>query len=66
VECAYAESDVAEGVNYFSSKTVLFRNGIEEILPVGEISDYEHDRLKEMLPELNSSIEAGYDFVHKT
>lgn len=32
---------------------------------MGEITDYEKTKMKEMLPELNASIEAGYNFVHK-
>ena len=60
------ESDVREGVSYFSSKVLLGREGVEEIYSVGEITDYEHDKVKEMLPELNASIEAGYQFAHKT
>lgn len=66
VECTFVESDVADGVSYFSSKALLSREGVEESHPVGDITDYEHDKLKEMIPELNASIEAGYDFVHKS
>lgn len=55
-----------EGVSYFSSKVLLSREGAEETHPVGDITDYEYDKLKEMIPELNGSIEAGYNFAHKS
>eukprot|EP00210_Caulerpa_lentillifera_P005460 g5221.t1 len=65
VECTYVETDVVNGVPYFSSKALLSREGVEECYPVGDITDYEKAKLKEMLPELNASIEAGYNYAHK-
>ena len=64
VECTYVESSVVDGVTYFSSKALLSREGVEDIYPVGETTSYEKGKLKEMIPELNASIEAGYEFVH--
>lgn len=37
--------------------------GVQEIHPVGELSAYEQDALKSMIPELNSSIESGVKFA---
>ena len=64
IECTYVESSIVDGVSYFSSKALLSREGVEEIYPVGETTAYEKEKLKEMIPELNASIEAGYNFVH--
>lgn len=63
IECSYVESDVQEGVSHFSSKVKLGPEGVQEIHSVGEISDYEKDALKSMIPELAASIEAGIKFA---
>lgn len=62
VECTYVESTVTE-LPYFSSKVKLGPDGISEIFGVGELSSYEQDGLKAMIPELTSSIEKGIAFA---
>merc|ERR1711977_820799 len=37
-ECAYVESNVLEGVPYFASMVVFGREGIEAVLPIGNLS----------------------------
>merc|ERR1719238_1449032 len=51
-ECAYVESNLLEGVPYFASRVVFGREGIEAILPLGELSDHEMGRLDELIPIL--------------
>ncbi len=41
----------------------LGRNGVEEVLELGSLSDYEHKGLEALKEELQSSIQKGLDFV---
>ena len=63
VECLYVESSVVPGLPYFSSKVRLGANGVEEFLPLGELSPYEQEGLEGMKPLLTKNIAAGNDFV---
>merc|ERR1719181_718390 len=38
-ECAYVESNLFPGLPYFASKVVFGKNGIETVLPIGELSE---------------------------
>merc|ERR1712046_35333 len=38
-ECAYVESNVLEGVPYFASMVVLGREGVQDVLPIGPLSE---------------------------
>jgi len=62
VECTYVESNVTE-VPFFSSKVKLGPDGISEIYGLGDLTDYEEQALKAMMPELTASIEKGVEFV---
>lgn len=42
----------------------LGKNGVEEVLGLGPLSDYEQQGLAALKPELKSSIEKGIAFVH--
>ncbi|CAD5229904.1 unnamed protein product [Bursaphelenchus xylophilus] len=63
VECAYVKSNVVNGVEYFSTPLEIGPNGIERILGLGEISDFEKKLVQESLPELRKNIGKGVDFV---
>ena len=56
------ESNVTE-VPFFSSKVKLGPDGISEIYGLGDLTDYEEQALKAMMPELTASIEKGVEFV---
>lgn len=43
----------------------LGKNGVEEVLGLGPLSDYEEQGLKSLLPELKSSIEKGIKFANQ-
>jgi len=64
VECAYVSSDDTEA-DYFSMPLLLCQTGISKRLGLGKLNDYELGLVKEAIPELNSSIKKGVDFVHK-
>lgn len=41
-------------------------NGVEEIMGLGQITEYESKALEAMKSELASSIQKGVDFVHQS
>eukprot|EP00887_Chlorella_sp_A99_P003976 scaffold11.g3976.t1 len=65
VECTYIENDIVPGLKYFSSKVRLGKNGVEEVLPLGELSPFEQAGLDAMRDLLTKNIEAGEAFAAK-
>merc|ERR1712146_670127 len=41
IECAYVQSDVVEGMNYFSSKVTFGENGVKQVHPLGPMTERE-------------------------
>jgi len=62
-ECAYVESNVVPGCPYFASKCVFGRNGVEQVLGLGNLSAHEQARLDELLPILKGEIDDGLDYA---
>lgn len=62
VECTYVQSSVTE-LPFFASKVRLGKNGVEEVMGLGALSDFEKEGLEKMKPELMSSIEKGFKFA---
>ncbi|KZZ86656.1 malate dehydrogenase [Ascosphaera apis ARSEF 7405] len=52
-----------KGVEYFSSRVKLGKEGVEEIYPLGEVSEYEQGLLEKCLVDLKKNIQKGVDFV---
>ncbi|MDU8923792.1 malate dehydrogenase [Pasteurellaceae bacterium LIM206] len=63
VECTYVEGD-GKYARFFAQPVVLGKNGVEEILPFGKLSQFEQDALEAMLPTLRADIELGEKFVN--
>merc|ERR1711934_1088474 len=63
VVCTYVESDVAPGCQWFSTECVLGPDGIVENLGIGELDEYETQKLAEAIEELKPSIKEGVEFV---
>jgi len=61
-ECAYVESSVTE-LPYFASKVTFGKNGVETVHPIGELNDYEKERLAGLLPTLKEEIDAGLEYA---
>ena len=61
-ECSYVASNVTE-LEFFSTKVRLGPNGAEEVLPIGEITDFEQKGLAECKEILQGTIEKGKKFV---
>ena len=64
-ECAFVASDAVPGVPFFATKVQLGPGGVQQVMPVGQISDYEKAALDAMLPELKAQIQKGIDFAAK-
>jgi len=62
VECAYVASEVTDA-SYFATPILLGPSGMEKNLGMGELSDFEKDKLAEVLPELKTNIAKGEEFI---
>merc|ERR1711937_1020524 len=51
-ECAYVMSDVVPGCPYFTSRVTFGKNGVEKVHGIGNLNDYEKQRLKEAVTAL--------------
>merc|ERR1712064_242793 len=58
-ECSYVESSVQPGLAYFASKVVFGKEGVQQVLPFGKLSEHEKKRLEELTPILKEEIEDG-------
>lgn len=63
VQCAYVESDLTDAA-YFASPCKFGKNGVEEVMGFGELSDYEQAWFDKMLPDLKKQIQKGIDFAN--
>ncbi len=65
VRYAYVQSKEGSGYPEFFAHQVRFGlSGVEEILPVGELSEYEQKQLDELKQILENDIKIGKDFVN--
>merc|ERR1712036_213561 len=62
VECAYVKSDITD-LPYFTSKVVFGENGVQKVLPIGELNEYETKRLDEAKAALKAEIETGVKYA---
>ncbi len=63
VEYTYVETNSDDAV-FFSHPVRLGKNGVEEILPYGELSEFESNAKESMLEGLRGDIELGVKFVN--
>jgi malate dehydrogenase len=62
VECAYVKSDITD-LPYFTSKVVFGSKGVEKVLDVGKLNEYEEKRLEEAKAALKTEIETGVKYA---
>jgi malate dehydrogenase len=60
--CSFVENNLTEAP-FFSTPITLGPNGIEEIHPFGELSDFEKEGLAKAVPDLIKQAQKGIDFV---
>ncbi|OOF69749.1 malate dehydrogenase [Rodentibacter caecimuris] len=63
VECTYVEGD-GKYARFFAQPVRLGREGVEEILPIGILSQFEQKALEDMLPTLRADISLGEKFIN--
>lgn len=63
-ECAYVESDVVPGLDYFASKVRLGPNGVEEIFGLGALTETEQKAVEALKPLLLTNIKTGVEFAN--
>jgi malate dehydrogenase len=63
VEYTYVQTDDSEDAPFFSHPVRLGPNGVEEILPYGDLSAFEQKAKEDMLAGLRGDIALGVDFV---
>ena len=62
VECAYVDGG-SEHATFFAQPILLGKNGVEKVLPYGEISAFEANARDAMLDTLKGDIKLGVEFV---
>jgi malate dehydrogenase len=58
-------SDAEEGFQYFTSKVVFGKEGVQEVLKIGELNEYEKKRLVECKEALKTEIETGLKYAEE-
>ncbi|WP_218354737.1 malate dehydrogenase [Alteromonas lipotrueiana] len=64
VEYTYVQTDDSEDASFFAHPVRLGPNGVEEILPYGDLSEFEQKAKEDMLEGLRGDIKLGVDFVN--
>ena len=62
VECTYVDGG-SEHATFFAQPVLLGKNGVEEVLAYGELSEFEASARDAMLEELKANITLGEEFV---
>ncbi|WP_446469990.1 malate dehydrogenase [Xenorhabdus stockiae] len=63
IECSYVEGD-GKHARFFAQPIRLGKNGIEERLDIGQLSEFEQNALNNMLDVLKKDIELGEKFIN--
>lgn len=61
-ECTFVTTDIVPGLDYYATKCRIGPDGIEEILPLPELSEFETNALLEVNAELKNNIDKGVEF----
>ncbi len=64
IECSYVEGD-GKYARFFAQPVLLGKNGVEKLLPIGELSQFEQNALNNMLDILCKDIELGENYINK-
>lgn len=62
VQAAFVESNLTDAP-FFASPVKFGKNGIEEVLPFGNLTEYEQMWFDKMIPDLKKQIQKGVDFA---
>lgn len=62
VECAFVKSEETE-CKYFATPIKMGKNGVDQNLGMGQMTDFEVSLLEKAIPELNKNIAKGEDWI---
>jgi malate dehydrogenase len=67
IEPCYVHSPVAlkDSCEFFATNVQLGKNGVEKIMPVGKLSDFETKIYNDAVVELKGNIKKGVEFANK-
>lgn len=63
IRSVMVRSNLIPGVEYFASKVLFGKRGVEKILPLDDLSKFEKVTLDEAVPKLKQDISRGVEFV---
>ena len=63
IECTYVEGS-GEYARFFAQPVLLGKNGVEKILSLGSLSEFEQTTLNDALETLRSDIKIGEEFIN--
>jgi len=64
IECAYVPVENMP-TPYFAIPVELGKNGVERVLEIGKLSEFEDAKFKELIPVLQKNIQTGVDFINQ-
>jgi malate dehydrogenase len=64
-ECTFIQTNVAEGVEFFSTIVELGVDGVQTAHPLPQLDEHEQKLFAACVPELKASIQKGVEFVAK-
>jgi malate dehydrogenase len=62
VACTFVENDLTDAP-FFSTPCLLGPDGVAEVYPFGDLTEFEQEGLNSMLPDLVAQAQKGVDFV---
>jgi len=57
------QGELGASLDYFSTRVELGENGVEKILPIGTVTEYEKELIKAAVVELGPHIDKGVSFI---
>lgn len=62
VECSFVQSTITDA-KFFASKVTLGKDGVDTVHGLGEINDYEKKLVADMMPDLISQADKGFEWA---
>jgi len=60
------KKEISKELDYFSVSIELGTDGVQKILPIGEVTEYEKELISKAIPELEGNITKGVTFVESS
>lgn len=63
IRSVMVRSNLIPGVEYFASKVLFGKQGVDKVLPLGDLSQFEKEALDAAVPKLKHDISQGVEFI---